>query len=343
MKVGPGMAPSAALYALKVFGCSGATDAVIPALDWALDPNGDGNFTDHLDVVDLSLTGGQSVPDDPEITVLDAIAGLGVLPVVAAGNAGDQTDAAGSAASSTRSLVVASSIDAYQHLDGLTAELPGRAAQTVAGQVSRAYPWQRSADITGQVVSLSAADSDGCAPLSASDAAKVAGRVAWLVWDEDDSTRLCGSAARSANVLAAGAIGAVLTSRAPVFGGPISGDPGLPAFQLTPTATAALQAGVDHGLTVTFSAGLIGGKPEIDNSITDMIESVSARGPHGVPGVVKPDVTAPGDTISSALMGSGAGAPSGPARRPRPLRSPVWPRSSPRPGRHGARSRSKPR
>ena len=81
MRVAPGMAPSASLYALKVFGCSGATDAVIPALDWALDPDGDGNYADHLDVVDLSLTGGSGVTDDPETSVLDAVARLGVLPV----------------------------------------------------------------------------------------------------------------------------------------------------------------------------------------------------------------------------------------------------------------------
>ena len=55
MKVGPGMAPEASLYALKVFGCDGSTDAVIPALDWALDPNGDGDFSDHLDIVNMSL------------------------------------------------------------------------------------------------------------------------------------------------------------------------------------------------------------------------------------------------------------------------------------------------
>ena len=44
MDVGPGMAPDAKLYGLKVFGCEGSTEYVIPALDWALDPNGDGNF-----------------------------------------------------------------------------------------------------------------------------------------------------------------------------------------------------------------------------------------------------------------------------------------------------------
>ena len=30
---------------------------MIPALDWALDPNGDGDFSDHLDIINMSLGG----------------------------------------------------------------------------------------------------------------------------------------------------------------------------------------------------------------------------------------------------------------------------------------------
>src|SRR5688500_14250251 len=51
MAIGPGAAPHALLYALKVFGCKGSTNLIAKALDWALDPNGDGDFSDRLDVV----------------------------------------------------------------------------------------------------------------------------------------------------------------------------------------------------------------------------------------------------------------------------------------------------
>ena len=255
MDVGPGMAPQASLYALKVFGCSGSTDAVIPALDWSLDPDGDGDFSDHLDVVDLSLTSEHSSAQDPETAVLDVLAENGVLPVVAVGNGGDNTDAAGSLAGSVRALAVASSVDAYQQLDGLRVLSPGRPPVVVSGQVSAAYHWPGSPDVTGVVVSLSAANADGCTPLSAADATRVAGRVAWLSWDDDDATRQCTSAVRAADIRVAGGIGVLLTSQTPVFAGPISGDPQIPVFQLTPTATAALAPVVDGGLQVTFSAG----------------------------------------------------------------------------------------
>ena len=39
MGIGPGVAPEATLYALKVFGCQGSTNLVVEGIDWAMDPN----------------------------------------------------------------------------------------------------------------------------------------------------------------------------------------------------------------------------------------------------------------------------------------------------------------
>ena len=124
MRVAPGMAPKASLYALKVFGCEGSTNAVIPALDWSLDPNGDGDFSDHLDIVNLSLGSDYGVVDDPENAVIDELAANGVLPVMSAGNNGDLTDTGGSPGNAIRSLAVASSVDEYQLRDGLKVNTP---------------------------------------------------------------------------------------------------------------------------------------------------------------------------------------------------------------------------
>ena len=66
MKIGPGTAPKAQIYALKVFGCDGSTNVTSQALDWSLDPDGDGDFSDHLDVVNLSLGCDYGAPDDPD-------------------------------------------------------------------------------------------------------------------------------------------------------------------------------------------------------------------------------------------------------------------------------------
>src|SRR5436305_2765405 len=65
--VGPGVAPSATLYALKIFGCGEtgtSSDLITQALDWAAAPDGDPNH--HLDVVNVSLGSDFSPPDDPD-------------------------------------------------------------------------------------------------------------------------------------------------------------------------------------------------------------------------------------------------------------------------------------
>jgi len=54
-RIGPGMTPKANLYALKVFGCGGSTDMTDEAIEWAVDPNQDGDLSDHLDVINMSL------------------------------------------------------------------------------------------------------------------------------------------------------------------------------------------------------------------------------------------------------------------------------------------------
>ena len=309
MKIGPGMAPEAKLYALKVFGCQGSTDEVIPALDTALDPNGDGNFSDHLDVVNMSLGSDYATPDDPENAVIDQLAAHGVLPVIAMGNGGDLTDIGGAPGNAVRSLAVASSVDAYQLLSGIQVNAPTDLASPALGQVSDAYDWNSSPDVTGKVVELSDPKNlDGCDPLNSTDAAAVKGNIAWLTWDSNDATRRCGSATRSANVKAAGAIGAIFTGDVPVFGAGILGDPVIPVFQLTLTETKRLQAAADAGtLNVTFTKDLVNNQPSTDPSLNDLVSSFSSRGTHGSLGVVKPDVAAPGDTIVSAGMGTGDG------------------------------------
>ncbi|WP_344791318.1 S8 family peptidase [Gryllotalpicola daejeonensis] len=308
MKVGPGMAPLAELYALKVFGCVGSTNEVIPALDWALDPNGDGNFSDHLDIVNMSLGSDYAPADDPENAVVDQLAQHGVLPVIAMGNAGDITDAGGSPGNAVRSVAVASTVDAYQLRDGLRVNAPSDLAGIADGQFSQAYPWIGSSPVTGQVVASPADNADGCAAYSAADAAAIAGKIVWQYWDDNDSTRACGSAARGGNAAKAGAIGAIFTSGLDVFAAGITGDSTIPIIQLPKKQTDRLQPAVDAGtLNVTFDPSLQASVKSIDPTITDTASSFTSRGTHGSVGVVKPDLAAPGDTIASAGMGSGSG------------------------------------
>jgi subtilisin family serine protease len=305
MRIGPGMAPQAKLYALKVFGCEGSTDAVIPALDWALDPNGDGNFADHLDVINLSLGSPYGMVDDPQTLVVDELAKHGVLSVMSAGNSGDLTDVGGSPGNAVSSLQVASSVDSFQLRDGLQINTPAGLG-TAAGQFSIAYDWAGSAPVTGDVVAMPGPSNlDGCTAFSTDEANAVNGKIVWLTWDDNDATRACGSVQRSGNAKAAGAIGAIFTSSLDVFGAGITGDTDIPVIQLPKAWVDKLQPHVGVDLNVTFDGALAVSIKDYNTGISDTLSSFSSRGSHGSIGVVKPDVTAPGDTIASAGMGTG--------------------------------------
>jgi subtilisin family serine protease len=96
-----GMAPKATIYAYKVIDASGAGNSsdIIAALDRSADPNKDGNYADHLDVVNLSLCDGSGNADDFMSKAADRASSFGVTVVVAAGNNGNNGSAPGTVTS----------------------------------------------------------------------------------------------------------------------------------------------------------------------------------------------------------------------------------------------------
>lgn len=113
--IGPGVAPQADLYALKIFGCQGASTVTNQAIEWAVDPNGDGDFSDHLDVINLSVGSSFGSIDDPSTVASNNAALADVVVVAAAGNAGDTYYVVNSPGVADRAISVASST-----LDGVT-------------------------------------------------------------------------------------------------------------------------------------------------------------------------------------------------------------------------------
>jgi minor extracellular serine protease Vpr len=106
-----GVAPNADLYAVKVCSsvstsCSGV--ALLQAMDFVLDPNGDGDLSDRVDIVNMSLGSvyGQAYDDDLSMAVENAAA-VGVLTVASAGNSADKPYVTGSPAASPSALSVA--------------------------------------------------------------------------------------------------------------------------------------------------------------------------------------------------------------------------------------------
>lgn len=120
--IGPGVAPRAVLYALKVFGRSGDSEIVVPAIEWAADPDGDGDFSDRLDVINLSLGEEFGRADGPLSRAAENAARVGVVVVASAGNTGDTYCVVGAPAAAPSAICVA----AAEH--GGAGLVPGRLA-----------------------------------------------------------------------------------------------------------------------------------------------------------------------------------------------------------------------
>jgi hypothetical protein len=102
-----GVAPDATIYAYKVLSSSGSGSfsQVISGVEMAVDPNQDGNFSDHVDVISMSL-GGWGDPDDSLSQAVDRAVDLGVVAVIAAGNSGPGYSTIGSPGTARNAITV---------------------------------------------------------------------------------------------------------------------------------------------------------------------------------------------------------------------------------------------
>jgi subtilisin family serine protease len=312
-RIGPGVAPEAKLYALRVFGCEGDTNVVGEALDWAADPDGNGNFNDHLDVINMSLGSDFGVANDSDSVASNNLSLLGVTVVSSAGNGGDTQGIAGSPANASRVISVAASDDEMAILDAMQENSP--VSQKIAGQRNVLYDWASNAPVTGDVAAVnpgwqpgddfSDGNADGCAPFTDEQAARVNGKIAWEEWTDDDAVRACGSLGRAENAFDAGAIGVILTDDENSFPAGINGAVEIPTFQIRKVDADALRPAAQTGtLNVTLTNDLRNSVQIIDPSKTDQVASFSSRG-WGDPNVVKPDIAAPGVSVFSTAVGTG--------------------------------------
>lgn len=286
-RIGPGVAPEAKLYAIRVFGCSGSTALTLAALDWAADPNRDGDFQDRLDVVNLSL-GSKYGGASAYRTAIDRLVAVGSVVVAAAGNDGDMYTIVGSPSSADSALSVASCADDGVRGARLRIESPPALEGEVPSTWAQFGPAPSLAGVTAAVAAT--APLDACTALS--NAGEVAGGIALI--DRGN----CTFVTKVKNAQLAGAVAAIVANNQ---GGPLvtmSGeDPTItiPSVFVSQADGAALRAALGAG--VTASLRLV--------NLAGTVASSSSRGPRGADFVLKPEVAAPGVSIASARARSG--------------------------------------
>ncbi len=102
-----GIAPDAKIVAYKVLDQEGSgwENDIIAAIERSVDPNQDGDFSDHLDIISLSL-GGYGNPNDPQSQAIDNVVSIGVVAVIAAGNSGPTSGTIGSPGTAKKAITV---------------------------------------------------------------------------------------------------------------------------------------------------------------------------------------------------------------------------------------------
>jgi subtilisin family serine protease len=108
-----GVAPDALIYAYKVLNQdgSGSFNAILEGMERALDPNGDGDYSDRVDVVNMSLGANVNNPNHPASLYADKLSREGIVVVIAAGNSGPNNSTIATPAASRKAITVGASDD----------------------------------------------------------------------------------------------------------------------------------------------------------------------------------------------------------------------------------------
>ena len=300
-RIGPGVAPLADIYSVRVFGCFGSTDVVVDAIDWAVD--------NDMDVINMSLGSDYGTSDSADALASDNAAKAGVVVVASSGNSNDLRYVTGTPASSTRAISVAATTTPALINFGNFAlpAVTGDSARVVSAIDANGatYP----SPLNGTLVVVHDATQPGNVSLGCStaafSAAGVAGKIAVV------QRGVCARVAKAIFGQQAGAIAVVMINNAaslPPFEGTIFQNPDdgifydvvIPFFGVIGPVTTASSDGAKLVLRDGLAVSITAGAP-----VTSGMASFSSGGPRNGDSLLKPDISAPGSPIISTLSGSG--------------------------------------
>jgi subtilisin family serine protease len=286
-RIGPGVAPKADLYAIRVFGCAGSTNLVVDALNWAV--------ANRMDVVNMSLGSSYGDPSDPDVEATNNTADAGIIVVASAGNSGQAPYITGSPAIAERAISVAAA-DTIKTFPGYNLALHPSALGSVAMNANDSS-MPPVAGLQTYFMPLNGSFS-GCDETQY-DPAKITGKLVVTVR---------GSCARVDRAIfgarhGAAAVAMINSSPSyPVYEGPIQ-DP--VTHQIVNIPFLGVQ-GVDGDALNAATTVDLGSATSISNSGYKGFASFTSGGPRRGDSMLKPDVTGPGVSILSTLSGSGS-------------------------------------
>mgnify|MGYP001820271770 CR=1 FL=1 len=292
-----GVAPGVDLYAVKVCSaisssCSGV--ALIQGMEFSVDPNGDGDPSDAVDIINMSLGSGYGQPFDDDLSqAVENASAVGVLTVSSAGNFGDLPYCTGTPSSAPSALSVAQTQVPSAKLFFMNVIEP-EAAAGLYDAVK--YPWtpDPAGLIQGPVQYGDGAGGNlnGCAPFAPGS---LGGKIVAV------DRGACFFSDKIRNIENAGGVLGIVMLVAPgaPFPGAFGGGPpiNIPGFNISQADGNILRPG---NAIVAFG-------PDFSESLAGSMVSSSARGPqHEAENLIKPEIGAPGASVS-AEVGTGTG------------------------------------
>lgn len=310
--IGPGVAPKADLYVARVFGCSGSTNVVTEAIDWAV--------AQRVDVISMSLGSdfGSVVNTDTgsraEAQAVADAAAAGIVVVAASGNSGP-TPYITSAPGVFEGAISVAATDALAGQPTASLALSGGATLNVLNANSGAF-----ANGTGYAIRV-LRNPDGTVSLGCNpdeyDPAKTGVSLAGKIVVTQRGT--CARVFRAGAAQHFGAAAAAMINSSaglPPYEGPISGgaaSPGagniyepvtIPFFGIAQADGAAISGPTGGPAPATALATSTGINP---NPGFEKIASFSSQGPRIGDSAMRPSVTAPGVSVVSTASGTGNG------------------------------------
>jgi minor extracellular serine protease Vpr len=297
--IGPGVAPLADLYAVRVFGCAGSSNVVVDAIDWAV--------ANNMQVISMSLGSDFGTEDDADAEASENAVEAGIVVAAASGNSGPIPYIASTPGSGEKAISVAA-VDSHESFpaESLTLSPSGTTivaidANGIAASNGSSLAVVVLPDTKG---TGSAGVSLGCDPAEYV-AAGVAGK---LVVTARGS---CARVARAVYGQQAGAAAVVMINNSagyPPYEGPINSNPdnGKPYTVTIPfLGVKGPSAASGDGAALKAAASTSFASTVIANPTFRQFASFSSAGPRLGDGHLKPNISAPGVSIFSTAMGTG--------------------------------------
>jgi len=280
--IGPGVAPLADLYMVRVFGCTGSTNVVSEAIDWAVH--------NDMDVISMSLGGAYGTSTSSDAIASDNAAKAGIIVVAAAGNEGPAPYVTGDPSTASHAISAAAMNARAFLVNGVHIALSSGGGANGVEANSLKLP---TGSVPAVILKSGSALSLGC---NASDypTSGVAGAIVII------SRGTCTFNQKAANAEAAGASAIGVVNNGAGFFNPLLTNVTIPFIELLLSDTPTFVAAPSPQTASIAPANL----PDVTFKLA---AAFSSGGPRSGDGALKPNVSAPGVNVFSTLSGSGNG------------------------------------